>query len=151
MAAIALQQSFRAGEIARLCGVSTDTLRHYERVGILPKPPRTAAGYRRYPEEAVARVRLIRRALGLGFTLAELTRVLKTRDRGGAPCREVRTLASRKLDQIDRQIADLAALRDYLRELLADWDRRLDAAPAGARAGLLDAMADPPCRKGSLR
>lgn len=73
------------------------------------------------------------------------------RDRGGAPCREVRALASRKLEQIDRQLADLAALRDYLRQLLADWDRRLAGVPDGRRAGLLEVMADPPYRKGSIR
>lgn len=118
---------------------------------MLRHPPRSQSGYRLYPEEAAARVHLVRRALGLGFTLAELSRILGMRDRGGAPCREVRALATHKLEQIDRKLAELAALRDYLRRLLADWDRRLAALPAGARAGLLEAMADPPCRKGSIR
>ena len=79
-----------AGQLARLSFVSTDSLRHYERVGVLPKPRRTPAGYRQYPPEAVARVRMIRRALALGFTLRELARVLRVREKGGAPCREVR-------------------------------------------------------------
>ena len=74
-----------AGALARLTGVSSDTLRHYEKVGVLPKPPRTASGYRQYPESAVQRVRMVRRAMAVGFTLEELARVLQVKDRGGAP------------------------------------------------------------------
>jgi DNA-binding transcriptional MerR regulator len=141
-------RSLRAGELARLCGVSTDTLRHYERVGVLVRPARSAAGYRQYPAEAADRVRMVRRALGLGFTLAELARILQIRERGGAPCREVRALAERKLEKLERRLADITALREYLRQLLADWDRRLHAAPEGARALLLEALADRPAGKG---
>ena len=90
-----------------MCGVSTDTLRHYERVGVLAKPLRTRAGYRQYPPEAVLRVRLVRRALSIGFSLAELSRILRTRDRGGAPCREVRELAARKLEQLEQYAGGL--------------------------------------------
>ena len=88
--------TLRAGELARLCGVSTDTLRHYERVGVLARPLRTRAGYRQYPAEALLRVRVVRRALAIGFTLAELSKILRTRDRGGAPCREVREIIAGK-------------------------------------------------------
>ncbi|HEY1342471.1 MAG TPA: heavy metal-responsive transcriptional regulator [Bryobacteraceae bacterium] len=131
---------FRAGELAALCGVSTDTLRHYERMGVLAKPRRSAAGYRQYPPESVERVRIVRRALALGFTLAELARILRVRDGGGAPCRQVRALAASKLDQVEHQIAELAALRDHLRRLLADWDDRLGRTPEGARANLLQGL-----------
>ena len=141
----------RAGELARLCGVSTDTLRHYERVGVLARPGRSAAGYRQYPPESVARVRLVRRALGLGFTLAELARILRTRDQGGAPCREVRAMAERKLEQLERRLAEMTSLRDHLRRLLADWDRRLAATPAGARALLLEALSDEPGGKANRK
>jgi DNA-binding transcriptional MerR regulator len=137
-----------AGQLARLCGVSTDTLRHYERVGVLARPRRTAAGYRQYPPEAESRVRLVRRALALGFTLPELARILRVRDRGGAPCREVHALAASKLEQVERHLADLVLLRDHLRQLLATWDRRLAATPEGARANLLEALVDLPVRKG---
>ena len=92
-----------AGELARLTGVSTDSLRHYERVGVLAKPRRTPAGYRQYPPEAVKRVRIVRRALAIGFSLRELARVLRVREKGGAPCHEVRALASAKLEELDRQ------------------------------------------------
>ncbi|MDQ3744132.1 MAG: MerR family transcriptional regulator, partial [Acidobacteriota bacterium] len=73
-----------SGELARLAGVSTDTLRHYERKGVLPKPRRLGNGYRKYPTNSVERVRLIRRALSVGFTLDELGKFLKARDRGQA-------------------------------------------------------------------
>ncbi|MBZ5620137.1 MAG: heavy metal-responsive transcriptional regulator [Acidobacteriia bacterium] len=140
----------RAGELARLCGVSTDTLRHYERVGVLAQPRRSQAGYRLYPAEAATRVQLVRRALRLGFTLAELARILRARDRGGAPCREVRALAAMKLEQLEVRLADLAGLRDHLRDLLADWDERLKRTPDGVRAGLLEVLLKRPSRIGEM-
>jgi len=129
-----------SGQLARLCGISTDTLRHYERVGVLPKAPRTRSGYRQYPAEAQVRVMAIRRALALGFSLAELARIFRVRERGGAPCREVRRLAEDKLAELDRRLTDLTALRDDLRTLLADWDRRLEATPEGTQARLLERL-----------
>jgi DNA-binding transcriptional MerR regulator len=150
-----LPKPLRAGELARLSGVSTDTLRHYERIGVLAHPRRSAAGYRQYSAAAVARVRLIRRALALGFSLAELSRILRVRDRGGAPCREVRALAAAKLEQVETRLADLADLRDQLRELLTDWDRRIEATPEGVPARLLEvelpALLSQPSKKGETR
>jgi MerR family mercuric resistance operon transcriptional regulator len=145
-----ISKPLRAGELARLCGVSTDTLRHYERVGVLSRPLRTPAGYRQYPAEAEARVRLVRRAVALGFTLAELARILRVKDRGGAPCREVRTLAAAKLEQVEQQLADLSALRDRLCGLLADWDDKLKGTPDGRRAHLLEMLLALPSGKGRL-
>jgi len=133
-----------AGELASLTGVSTDSLRHYERVGVLAKPRRTAAGYRRYPPEAVKRVRIIRRALAIGFKLRELARILHVREKGGAPCREVRALAAAKLEELDSQLNELTVLREHLAHLLGDWDNRLGRAAPGTRAGLLDALGDIP-------
>jgi DNA-binding transcriptional MerR regulator len=130
-----------AGELARLAGVSTDTLRHYERKGVLPRPHRLGNGYRRYPPNSVDRVRLIRRALAVGFTLDELAQFLKARDRGYAPCREVRALAQEKLDELESRLNEMLSLRDELRTTLKNWDRRLIGKNAGERAGLLDALA----------
>lgn len=136
----------RSGELARECGVSTDTLRHYERVCVLAKPKRTLAGYRQYPPEAVKRVRLVRRALEIGFTLEELSRILRVRDSGGAPCRDVRSLAELKLDQLSDRIEELCELREHMRRVLTDWDQRLASVPQGARAGLLEALINLPSR-----
>jgi DNA-binding transcriptional MerR regulator len=135
------EQPLRSSTLASLAGVSTDTLRYYERRGLLPRPPRDRNGYRRYPSTALARVRVIQRALDAGFTVADLTRVLKERDAGGAPCRDVFRIAQTRLAELESRIADLVALRKTLRQVIADWEVRLAATPAGRRAGLLDRMA----------
>jgi DNA-binding transcriptional MerR regulator len=134
--------ALRAGELARLCGVSTDTLRHYEHVGVLPRAPRSPAGYRLYPPVAEGRVRMVRRALAMGFSLAELARVLRVRERGGVPCGEVRRLAAVKLEELERRLEELGELRDHLRALLAEWDTRLSRTPAGMRAELLETLGE---------
>lgn len=141
----------KSGQLARECGISTDTLRHYEQIGVLPRPRRTASGYREYPPEAVQRVRIVRRALGIGFTLEELAGILKVRDAGGAPCREVRALAETKLEQVISRIDDLCDLRDHMRNVLDNWDKRLSGTPRGARAGLLEALMTLPPRKGHIQ
>ena len=134
-------ESLRSGQLAQLTGVSTDTLRHYERKGVLPTPLRAKNGYRLYHLEALARVRLVRHALAVGFTLDELAPILKARDRGMAPCHEVKELAARKLRQVEEQMRDLRALRNKLRATLQDWDVRLSKAAPGERLGLLESLA----------
>lgn len=130
----------RASDLARLAGVSTDTLRLYERRGLLPKPARSSNGYREYPAEALRRVRVVRQAIALGFTLDELGRILKVRDQGGAPCRDVRALAGEKLAMLEVRVVELRMAADRLRAVLARWDEILAATPHGARAALLDAL-----------
>jgi DNA-binding transcriptional MerR regulator len=127
-------------DVARQCGVSADTLRHYERKGLLPRPARSRNGYRRYPPDTVARVLLVQRALVVGFTLDELARVLHERDRGEAPCRGVRDLVATRLADLDGRLRQLTALRRELRHLLATWDRTLAATPAGQPAHLLQSL-----------
>jgi MerR family transcriptional regulator, Zn(II)-responsive regulator of zntA len=130
----------RSSELARLAGVSPDTLRHYERKGLLPKARRAPNGYREYPPEACARVRLVRRAVAIGFTLDELALVVKVRDQGGAPCSDVRAMAAGKLAVLEARIAEMEDARDRLQDVLARWDALLAATPRGARAALLDAL-----------
>ena len=131
----------RSGELARIAGGSTDTLRFYERRGLLARPPRNANGYRRYPQSAVVRVRVIQQALDAGFTVEELTRVFKVREAGGAPCRDVLRIARSRLDELDDRIAGLSALRRQLRRVIGEWEERLAITPAGRQAGLLDGLA----------
>ena len=131
----------RSGELARLAGVSTDTLRHYERKGVLDAPRRAMNGYREYGAEALDRVLLVRRALGVGFTLDELARILKERDRGRAPCREVRELAAAKLAEIETRLSELVDVRDRLQTTIEGWDSKLAQTPGGERAGLLESLA----------
>ena len=90
-----------SGQLARLSGVSTDTLRHYERLGLLPIPERSDANYREYPCASVQRILLIQGALNIGFSLDELKTILDERDRGRAPCRGVRVLLEVKMRDIE--------------------------------------------------
>jgi DNA-binding transcriptional MerR regulator len=131
-------------ELARLTSVSTDTLRHYEKRGLLTRAPRTRSGYRRYSADAAARVLLIQRALVVGFSLEELATVLAERDKGGAPCRSVRALVGKRLEELDRQLVELTALKAELATIVVEWDDRLARTPAGARAYLLDTLAGRP-------
>ena len=135
------KEYLRSGELSRLAGVSADTLRHYERKGLLAPQRRSANGYREYHESALDRVRLIRSALSVGFTLDELSRVLKLRDRGGAPCQQVRALAEAKLREAEARLIEIRELRDRLLSLLAQWDELIEVSGNGDRAGLLDALA----------
>jgi DNA-binding transcriptional MerR regulator len=132
--------TFGPREVARATGVSTDTLRHYERKGLLPEVSRTSSGYRRYSRATVDRVLLIQRALVIGFSLDDLNRVLAVRDRGGAPCRSVRALVGQRLDGLERRIEELLALRDELRVLVKQWDQTLATTPTGQRAHLLEML-----------
>jgi DNA-binding transcriptional MerR regulator len=133
------KEFLNSGELAKATGVSTDTLRHYERKGVLARPRRGRNGYRQYAAGAIDRVRLVRRALAVGFTLDELAGILRVRDSGGAPCHEVRALAAAKLANIESQLTDLIALRDELRTTLKDWDGRLKRT-TGAPAHLLESL-----------
>jgi DNA-binding transcriptional MerR regulator len=141
-------RSLRSGELAALAGISTDTLRHYERMGVLPVPQRSEGNYRLYPAHAVDRVRLIRRSLSVGFSLAELAKILKARDQGRPPCRQVRALMADKLSQLEQEIGQLQAMRDHLRTVLCDWDERLDRTPDGQPAKLLETLSLPATPKG---
>ncbi|MEP6946427.1 MAG: heavy metal-responsive transcriptional regulator [Acidobacteriota bacterium] len=136
------QRAWRAGELAAAAGVSTDTLRHYERMGVLPRPPRSSNGYRSYPAAAFERVMMIRRAVAVGFTLGELAAILNEFDRGGAPCAKVRELAAEKLADVDEQLKALKVVRSQLKGMVGDWDARLAATPAGERATLLANLPD---------
>jgi DNA-binding transcriptional MerR regulator len=129
------------GDVARRARVSPDTLRHYERKGLLPRAPRSPGGYRLYDADAERRVRTVQAALTLGFTLDELAMVLQERRQGRAPCRQVRALAGEKLRALDLRIAELTEVRRALVETLTEWDARLARTPPGAAAGLLEAVA----------
>ena len=128
----------RIGEAAARAGVTCDTLRYYERQGLVPGPPRAANGYREYPDATVGRVRFVRNALRFGFSVKQVAGFLRARDAGRPPCRDVRETAERLLGDVERQIERLTASRDAMRRTLAAWDARLAATPKGVPARLLE-------------
>jgi len=118
----------KIGQLAREAGVPIDTVRYYERHGLLPEPARQASGYRAYQAQDVQRLRFVRRAKALGFTLVEIGDLLNLsdhRDEDMAPFREV---ATSKLHEIDQRMAELARIRSGLRSLL-------DACPGHGELG----------------
>lgn len=138
--AMTLKTNLRSGELAKLAGVSTDTLRHYERKGVLAHPRRSRNGYREYTAEALDRVLLVRRALSVGFTLDELAHILRERDGGRAPCREVREMAAAKLAEVEERLKEMLTVRDRLRATIEDWDSRLAKTAGDKQARLLETL-----------
>lgn len=132
--------ALRSGELARLTGVSADTLRHYEKLGILPTSPRTESGFRLFPGSAVERVQLVQRSLQLGFSLRELSEILRTHDSGGIPCHRVLNLAEQKLDSLEKQIRELRRTQSYMRKLVRVWRNELKHTAPGSKAGLLHSL-----------
>ncbi len=106
-----------SGKLAKASGVKLETIRFYERQNLLPKPPRTAAGYRTFPADAVQRVRFIRRAQSLGFSLKEIKELLALSTARGASCKTVRDRAEKKMQDIEQKIAALEAMNKALRTL----------------------------------
>jgi MerR family Zn(II)-responsive transcriptional regulator of zntA len=105
---------YRIGELAREAGVSRDTLRFYEREGLLRPEGRSEGGYRLYDEGAFQRLRFIKQAQALGLTLDDIKAVLEVMHEGRPPCADVRRILRQKVALLDERIAELSALRDSL-------------------------------------
>jgi Hg(II)-responsive transcriptional regulator len=131
-------ETLRSGELARLANMNVETLRFYERQGLLPKPPQRASGYRAYAPEAVSLVRFIKRAQVLGFALREIKELLALREVPRATCGDVVVLAQRKIDEIDAKINDLRGMRTALTKLLKGCT---GTAPI-AQCPIIEALAD---------
>lgn len=146
-------QVLRIGEAAARAGVSADTLRYYERRGVLPKAARNSVGYRLYSEASLARIQFVRNALRFGFSLKEITLFLGSRDAGRPPCHDVRVAGERILAEMDRQLEELTVARAAVRKTLLEWDQLLARAPAGTPARLLDTLTptSASASKGKLR
>ncbi len=107
------------GQVAQQAGVKIETVRYYERQGLIPPPPRRESGYRQYPEETVARVRFVRKAQGLGFTLREIAGLLALRVGPDTTCGDVKMRAEEKIADIEGKIRTLQRMREVLTELAA--------------------------------
>jgi MerR family transcriptional regulator, copper efflux regulator len=102
------------GQVAKSAGVNVETIRFYEREGLIGKPPRRPSGYRQYQPDVVRRIRFIQRAKELGFSLREITELLSLRVARGSTCGDVRTRALSKMKDIDAKIAVLKGMRGAL-------------------------------------
>lgn len=129
----------KIGDVARRAEVSIDAVRFYVREGLLGRVRRSAAGQRQCDDETVRRLAFVRRATALGFSLAEVKSLLTLRVSARMPCERVREQALAKLDDIDRRIAELQAMRGALARLASGCE---DSAPAGA-CPFLDELARP--------
>lgn len=106
------------GEVAHALGVPTETIRYYERRGLLHEPARAANGYRIYAEATLARLRFIRAAQAAGLTLAEIAGIIEIRDQGTAPCTHVAELLEAKLAEVRDRQQQLAALETEIEALI---------------------------------
>ncbi len=109
-------QDLTIGRLAKTAGSDVETIRYYERRGLVPEPPRGRNGYRLYPASAVARLRFIQRAKTLGFSLAEIADLLRLQD-ANADRGEVRAMTRQKQADLDQRIADLQRMRAVLADL----------------------------------
>jgi DNA-binding transcriptional MerR regulator len=123
MVCIAPARDYRVAELATEVGVRPDTIRYYERAGLLPPPPRTSAGYRLYPGSTVDRLHFIRGCARLGLRLADIADLLAVRDTGTCPCEPAEALLRRRIADIDAEMTRLSALR-------ADLVQMADGLPA---------------------
>ena len=122
----------RVGEVAERAGVNVETLRYYERRGLLPAPDRTPSGHRRYDEETVRFLGAIKEAQAVGFTLAEIADVLRASRRSAAPSDALRVRMAAKIDEIDARIAALRRMRDDLARVVGCACTSLDHCTCGA-------------------
>jgi len=113
----------RSSQVAARAGVNVQTLRYYERRGLLAEPARLGSGYRSYDAAAVRTVRFVKRAQQLGFSLEEIDTLLELATGGPDSCHAVRAMAGEKLVQLEQKIADLSAMRQSLRQLVATCGR----------------------------
>lgn len=128
----------KIGEVARRVGIPIDTVRHYERKGLLPPPARRASGYRDYHDSDIARLNFVLRAKALGFTLLEIRELLALSDAAEGDMANIRSLAASKLTDIEQRIGQLARVRDALKSLVEACPGKGHVSGCPIRSALLD-------------
>lgn len=124
-------------KLAGEAGTSADTLRYYERIGLLPEPPRSSSGYRLYGAESVDRVRFIKRAQRFGLRLDDISGLIDVRERGMCPCGGTRRLLEIRLAQLDEELASLARLRNDIQTMLTEGASSESSCGESCAGGLL--------------
>jgi Cu(I)-responsive transcriptional regulator len=133
-----MEQQFSIGELATATSTKVETIRYYERIGLLPAPARTAGNYRSYATDHLNRMSFIRRARHLGFTLVQVRELLDLADQKNRPCEAVDAIAREHLGEVQRKIADLTALRRELTDVIGQCRRGTIA-----ECRILEALAPP--------
>jgi DNA-binding transcriptional MerR regulator len=128
----------KIGDVARLSGVGIEALRFYESRGLLDPAGRTGSGYRLYDASALDRLTFIKKAQSVGFTLDEIARLIGEAKGGRRPCAEVRQLATERLAELDRRLAEMRRYRRELKQTLDAWDQQGEA--DGVICGLIEGL-----------
>jgi MerR family transcriptional regulator, copper efflux regulator len=126
----------KIGEVAKQTGIGIETLRFYERSGLLDRPARTEGGYRLYDAEALLTLEFIKRAQALGFTLDEIKQIITEGRTGHSPCAEVREIVRERLRELDERMRQMQQYRNALAHTLKGWDEKGTA--AGRFCGLIE-------------
>jgi MerR family transcriptional regulator, copper efflux regulator len=129
-------QLLKIGEVFKQTGIGIETLRFYEKSGLLDRPLRTQSGYRLYSADVVERLEFIKRAQTLGFSLEEIKRIVEERKAGQSPCAEVREIVRHKLKELDERMEMLKRYRKELARALSEWDKAGDV--KGHVCGLIE-------------
>lgn len=131
-----MERGLTISGFAREAGVSVETVRYYERRGLVPKPPRTPSGYRKYPPGAARRIRFILHAKELGFTLKEIGELLSLRVSPDTPCAEIKKRARAKIQDIEGRLDSLVRMKSTLERL----ERRCRSAGPVSECPILEAL-----------
>ena len=116
------RSTLKIGEVAKLSGVGIETLRFYERSGVLGRPGRTESGYRVYDEAVLQRLDFIKRSQILGFSLDEIKRIIADKEAGKSPCHEVREIVRRRLGELDEKLNEMRRHRKELGAAFKNWE-----------------------------
>ena len=137
-------ECLRAGQAAAELGVGVQTLHYYEREGLIPSPPRSAAGYRLFPPDLMERLRFIRRAQALGLSLTEVRETLDLAAIGESPCGRVQAALAHKLTEVDRRLEQLEVFRDQLAELVENAPKLREGASRGNICAIVERASPAP-------
>ncbi len=129
-------ESYKIGEVAKQTGVGIETLRFYEKSGLLDRPSRTASGYRVYDASIVDRLAFIKKAQVLGFTLDEIRELIAHKRAGESPCKHVRAKVKSRLVELDERIRQMSLYREELAAELKQWEKKREV--AGHVCGLIE-------------
>lgn len=137
-------QKLTVSQLARIAGVGPDSIRQYERIGLVPKAERSSSGYRFWTARDVQYLKWLAPAKRAAFTLHELTEIFRMYRSGSAPCSTVQDILQQKLADLDREVDELCTLRTELRRVRVRWKGRLDQASPGDPVPLFDDLYDVP-------